>query len=148
MRSYPVDAVRYTILREASLSADSPYGEGILVARLNSDLANDLGNLLSRTVSMIQKYRGGVVPAAHELTEREREIEAAALALPGQILALVDDLKINMAIEAAMNFVRDLNRYIAESAPWNLAKSDDTQRRLDTVLYTAAEGLRLSLIHI
>ncbi|GGM01660.1 methionine--tRNA ligase [Deinococcus aerophilus] len=143
---FPVDAIRYTLLREASLGADSPYGEGILVSRLNSDLANDLGNLLSRTVSMIQKYRGGVLPAAHEPSERERAIEAAALALPGQILALVDDLKINMAIEAAMNFVRDLNRYIAESAPWNLAKSEDTARRLDTVLYTAAEGLRVASV--
>ncbi len=143
---FPVDAIRYTLLREASLGADSPYGEGILVSRLNSDLANDLGNLLSRTVSMIHKYRGGVLPAAHEPNEREREIEAAAIALPGQILGLVDDLKINMAIEAAMNFVRDLNRYLAESAPWNLAKSDDTARRLDTVLYTAAEGLRVASV--
>ncbi|MVN85409.1 methionine--tRNA ligase [Deinococcus sp. HMF7620] len=143
---YPTDAIRYTLLREATLSADSPYGEGILVSRLNSDLANDLGNLLSRTISMIQKYRGGAIPAAQELTDREREIEAAALALPGQILTLVDELKINMAIEAAMNFVRDLNRYIAESAPWNLAKSEDTARRLDTVLYTAAEGLRVASV--
>lgn len=146
VRDHPVDAIRYAMLREATLSADSPFGEGILVSRLNSDLANDLGNLLSRTVSMIQKYRDGVVPAASELSEREREIEAAALALPGEVLALVDDLKINMAIDAAMNFVRDLNRYIAESAPWNLAKSEDTQKRLDTVLYTAAEGLRVASV--
>ncbi|GGL68478.1 methionine--tRNA ligase [Deinococcus aerolatus] len=146
VKDFPVDAIRYTLLREASLGADSPYGEGILVSRLNSDLANDLGNLLSRTVSMIHKYRGGVLPTAAEPGDRERRIEAAALALPGQILALVDDLKINMAIEAAMNFVRDLNRYIAESAPWNLAKSDDTARRLDTVLYTAAEGLRVASV--
>ncbi|WP_135230075.1 methionine--tRNA ligase [Deinococcus fonticola] len=143
---HAVDAIRYALLREATLSADSPFGEGILTARLNSDLANDLGNLLSRTVSMIQKYRGGALPAASEITGREQQIEAAARALPGEVLKLVDELKINMAIDAAMNFVRDLNRYIAESAPWNLAKSEDTQKRLDTVLYTAAEGLRVASV--
>lgn len=146
VREYPVDAIRYTLLREATLSADSPYGEGILVSRLNSDLANDLGNLLSRTVSMIQKYRGGVLPQALEVGEREREVAAKALALPGEVMTLVRDLKVNMAIEAAMNFVRDLNRYIAESQPWNLAKSEETARRLDTVLYTAAEGLRVASV--
>ncbi|TDE87523.1 methionine--tRNA ligase [Deinococcus sp. S9] len=146
VREYPVDAIRYTLLREATLSADSPYGESILVSRLNSDLANDLGNLLSRTVSMIQKYRGGVLPQALEVGEREREVEAKALALPGEVMTLVRDLKVNMAIETAMNFVRDLNRYIAESQPWNLAKSEETARRLDTVLYTAAEGLRVASV--
>lgn len=146
VRDHSVDAIRYTLLREATLGADSAYGEGILVSRLSSDLANDLGNLLSRTVSMVQKYRGGVVPQAHTPSEREHGIEAAALALPAEILRLVNDLKINMAIEAAMNFVRDLNRYIAESAPWTLAKSEDTQSRLDTVLYTAVEGLRVASV--
>jgi methionyl-tRNA synthetase len=146
VRDHPVDAIRYTLLREATLGADSAYGEGILVSRLSSDLANDLGNLLSRTVSMVQKYRGGVVPQAHTPSEREHGIEAAALALPTEILRLVNDLKINMAVEAAMNFVRDLNRYIAESAPWTLAKSEDTQQRLDTVLYTAVEGLRVASV--
>lgn len=146
VREYPVDAIRYTLLREATLSADSPYGEGILVSRLNSDLANDLGNLLSRTVSMIQKYRGGVLPQAQGAGEREHLLEAAALALPGEVLRLARDLKVNMAIEEAMNFVRSLNRYIAESAPWTLAKAEETQGRLDTVLYTAAEGLRVASV--
>ncbi|AWN22901.1 methionine--tRNA ligase [Deinococcus irradiatisoli] len=147
---YGVDAVRYTLLREATLSADSPYGEGILINRQNADLANDLGNLLSRTVSMIQKYRGGVLPAAGALGEREQGIRAAALSLPERIMTLVRDLKVNMALEAAMEFVRDLNRYIAESAPWTLAKNPDPQsadaEKLNTVLYTAAEGLRVASV--
>ncbi len=148
--AYGVDAVRYTLLREATLSADSPYGEGILINRQNADLANDLGNLLSRTVSMIQKYRGGVLPAAGVLGEREQGIKAAALSLPERIMGLVRDLKVNMALESAMEFVRDLNRYIAESAPWALAKNPDPHsadaEKLNTVLYTAAEGLRVASV--
>ena len=146
LSEYGPDAVRYTLLRETNLGADSPYGEGILVSRLNADLANDLGNLLSRTLSMVQKYRGGVLPASGPQGEREQGIEAAARALPARVLELARGLKVNMALEAAMEFVRDLNRYIAESKPWELAKDEATSGQLDTVLYTAVEGLRVSSV--
>jgi len=149
VREYGPNATRYTLLRETTLAADSPYGENILKARLESDLANDLGNLLSRTVSMVQKYRGGVVPAPGEAGERERGIRARAEALPGEVIGLVRELRVSQALEASMEFVRDLNRYIAESKPWDLAKRpDDAQAtsRLDTVLYTAVEGLRVASV--
>ena len=140
------DTVRYTLLRETTLGADSPYGEGILRARLESDLANDLGNLLSRTLSMVVKYRGGVVPQATDIGAREHAIEARALALPAEVLGLVRDLKINVALDTAMGFVRDLNRYIAESRPWDLAKDEALGGKLDAVLYTAIEGLRAASV--
>ena len=143
---FGADTLRYTLLRETNLGSDSPYGEGILVARLTADLANDLGNLLSRTLSMVQKYREGVLPAPGPQSERVRGIEKAARALPARVLELARDLKVNMALEAAMEFVRDLNRYIAESKPWELAKSQDTASELNSVLYTAVEGLRVASV--
>lgn len=144
IEKYSADTVRYVLLSESSLGADSQFGEGILAARVNSDLADSLGNLLSRTLAMVHKYKGGVVPAPNVLGEREQQIEKEARALPAKVMALVDDLKLNMAIAAAMNFVRDLNRYIAESAPWKLAKQHDPH--LDTVLYTALEGIRIASV--
>ena len=146
LAEYGPDTFRYTLLRETSLGADSPYGEGILVARLTADLANDLGNLLSRTLSMVQKYRAGVVPSPGAASARVRGIEGAARALPLRVLALARELKVNMALEAAMEFVRDLNRFIAESKPWELAKAEEHAGELDTVLYTAVEGLRVASV--
>lgn len=143
---YPLDSIRYSLLREASMGADTPYGEGILVSRHNGELANDLGNLLARSLSMIEKYRAGVIPAAGELNEREQGIVAEARALPEKVLGLVGDFKLNMALDTAMAFVRDLNRYIAESEPWKLAKDEAQAERLDTVLYTVAEGLRVASV--
>ncbi|AFZ65702.1 methionine--tRNA ligase [Deinococcus peraridilitoris] len=146
LADFGADAVRYTLLRETTLGSDSPYGENILKNRLESDLANDLGNLLSRTTSMVQKYRGGVVPASGPQGLREEGIIARAQALPAEIMGLVRELRLSQALEASMEFVRDLNRYIAESKPWDLAKKEEQAAQLDTVLYTAIEGLRVASV--
>lgn len=146
LERYGADALRYALVRETTFNADSPFGEGILVARLNSDLANDLGNLLSRTLAMLEKYRAGVVPAPDEPTERERRIQAAARELPGRVLEEARNLRLHVAIEASLEFVRDLNRYVAESKPWALAKDEGASARLDTVLYTLVEGLRVASV--
>ena len=143
---YPLDSIRYSLLREASMGSDTPYGETILVNRHNGELANDLGNLLARSLSMIEKYRDGVIPAPGEYGPREEKLIADARALPGWVMNLVNDFRLNLALEAAMNFVRDLNRYIAESEPWKLAKDEASAGQLDTVLYTVAEGLRIASV--
>ena len=142
---YGIDALRYALLRETTFQADSAFSERILVNRLNSDLANDLGNLLSRVMSMITKFHDGIIPVPDIFTPREEGIKAAALKLPETVLEEVRGLRFHIAIERVMEFVRDLNRYVAETKPWDLAKQTD-QSRLNTVLYTLVEGIRVASV--
>jgi methionyl-tRNA synthetase len=144
-QKYGIDALRYALLRETTFQADSAFGEKILVNRLNSDLANDLGNLLSRVLSMLEKFHDGIIPVPDVLEPREEGIKAAALKLPETTLEEIRGLRFHVAIERIMEFVRDLNRFVAETKPWDLAKLED-KKRLNTVLYTLVEGIRIASV--
>lgn len=144
-QKYGRETLRYALLREVSFGVDGIISDSIIEGRLNSDLANDLGNLLSRSLSMVHKYRAGVVPAVGSWSEREEDIKQAALRLPTEVLRLVRELKIAQAIEASMEFVRDLNRYIAEKQPWVMMR-EQKDADLDTALYVIMEGLRVASV--
>ena len=139
-----VDALRYFLLREIVFGQDGSFSFDALVGRYNSDLANGLGNLASRTLSMIQQYRSGVIPQAQGAAE---QILAAEIAVANAVDAY-DSFNFSKALEAIWSLVSNLDRFIVERAPWKLAKdaSPETQAKLDDTLYTTAEALRLICI--
>ena len=139
---YGTDAVRYYLLKDTVYGQDSSIGEQFLVERYNADLANDLGNLLSRVRALLVRHTDGVLPAPSQ-QEADEELIAAGTALVGQVRSLVGRLRMFEALETVMQFVRQLNRYFNDEAPWKLAKADDGRERLGTVLYNIAEGLRI-----
>lgn len=139
--TYGVDALRYTLIREISFGFDGIISNTVIEQRLNRDLADDLGNLASRTLSMVTKYRDGCVPAPAAYEASEVAIIARATELPAMVLALVEEMKLGRAAGQIMEFVKQLNGYVASSAPWVLAKDSKASDRLDTVLYTLLEAL-------
>ena len=141
-KKYGSDAVRYYLLKDTVYGQDSSIGEQFLVERYNADLANDLGNLLSRVRALLVRHTEGVLPAPSQ-QEADEELIAAGTALVGQVRSLVGRLRMFEALETVMQFVRQLNRYFNDEAPWKLAKADDGRERLGTVLYNIAEGLRI-----
>ena len=139
---YGLDAVRYFLLREVPFGSDGVFSNESLINRINSDLANDLGNLLSRTTAMIEKYFDGKIPACGELTALDKELQSLALETPRKVESLMDELLFSDALAEIWKLVSRYNKYIDETTPWVLAKTESERPRLGTVMYHLAEGLR------
>jgi len=142
MERYGIDPLRYYLLREVTFGQDGVISMEGFESRYNSELANELGNLVSRSVSMIGKYRAGLIPAAPE-DEVLQDVAAEGEAMLRAAAARFDAVEVTAAVEVIWEYVRRLNRLVEEEAPWKLARNDDQAARLDAVLHGLAAGLRL-----
>ena len=140
---YGVDPFRYFLVRDMTLGQDASYSEDSFILRYNSDLANDLGNLLSRLLKMIGSYSDGVIPSAVEDGSGDTELISKAHTLLDDFRNKIESYKLNLATENILELVRETNRYLEINKPWELAKNS-RKDRLATVLYNGAESLRLA----
>ena len=153
VEQYGTEAVRYYLLREVPATGDSDYTVEKFEGRYNSDLANDLGNLLNRTVSMIGRYRAGVVPTPGAADDLDQELRAVAEGIAAPYDAAMSDYDPQTALEAVWKLVTRTNRYVEQTAPWTLAKAAKggdalATARLDSVLYNLAEALRVLAVYL
>ena len=145
---YGVDALKYFLLREYTFGQDGHFNNEVMLKRLNFDLANDLGNLVSRTVSMIEKYNGGVIPDATTEDDIDKDLKAIATGAADKVEAQMDKFAFNLALEEIWVVIRRANKYIDEKMPWVLAKDEAKKAELDTCLHNLAETLRIVSILI
>ena len=143
---YGADAIRYHILREMPLGSDSSFSNEIMINRINSDLANDLGNLVSRTVAMVDKYFGGTLPDDRLAGDFDADLIAMATALKAKVEKGIDEVQLSNTLAEIFKVVSRANKYIDETAPWVLAKDEANRARLAAVLYNLLETIRITSI--
>jgi methionyl-tRNA synthetase len=141
---YGVDPVRYYLMREMVLGQDAKFTMESFIKRYNSDLANDFGNLLSRVSTLMKKNYDGKIPKVSDLTDRERSIRQSGESLVKTVESKIASMEVNEAIEEILQYIRSVNKYMEEKAPWKLVKED--KESAGTVLYTAGEALRISAV--
>jgi len=143
LKVYGLDAFRYFLMREMVFGLDASFNEEALITRVNADLANDLGNLTSRLLTMIHKYCEGKVPSSDTEDKDDEGLKTAATELPATYALHVERLEFHKALMAVWGLINHVNRYVDQSAPWVLARDPQKQSRLHTVLYYSLESLRI-----
>lgn len=148
IQKYGVDPLRYHVLKEMKYGADGSYSEDLLIGNINADLANDLGNLLSRTVAMTVKYFGGVIPETRLAGDHDADLKQTAEAAVKNYAAWMDKLDFSRALESVWQLIGRANKYIDETEPWVLGKDAGQRDRLAAVLYNLTESLRIVAVLI
>ena len=144
INKYGVDAIRYFLMREMPFGADGVFNNEALINRINSDLANDLGNLLSRTVSMVEKYFGGTVTNKDVCEDVDGELITLAKETPSKVEALMDSFQFSQALAEIWKLISRTNKYIDETMPWALSKDEAKKDRLETVMFNLCEAIRIA----
>lgn len=146
VKFFGVDAIRYFVLNEMPFAQDGSITWQLVIERINSDLANIYGNLVNRTVSMVNKYFDGILSEVKENEDIDEDLKQFALKTVEKVDHKMDDLKIADALDAIFELLRRCNKYIDETLPWTLAKDETKKARLNTVLYNLLEGIRIATV--